>query len=357
MRAFSSKIQKGGLVQLRGTFLPCTRPDMPTILAFPDLLEDPKYLSPLFNAKLREFRNVWLLSYRNSYLSDRADTMTAEEIASDVINFMDQKKITMASALGHGFGGKIASIAGILKYHRITSVVGLDYAPQNYTKHECWLELKAAVEFAAKLDIKDKTRAQLDPLIRAAIKNPRLRKNMLENLMGDDKSGYMWKSGMKELAQNMNLRDNRDNLGLFPLIGIFPGRALFFFAERGNWVHQGSNTIPIYNLFPQLNMTYGHFLDHIDTDNHWMHESDCAPTLARRIAEFYRWYDGVHPTLMDRSEIGKVALPVRSRLDLTKEEASHLVEEGNHSMPKMIPMHRHHNWAYNPDAPKYQVPQ
>ena len=45
------------------------------------------------------------------------------------MRFMDSHKITTASIVGHGFGARIATITGILKYHRITSVVGLDYAP------------------------------------------------------------------------------------------------------------------------------------------------------------------------------------------------------------------------------------
>eukprot|EP00360_Condylostoma_magnum_P000056 CAMPEP_0168316182 /NCGR_PEP_ID=MMETSP0210-20121227/14771_1 /TAXON_ID=40633 /ORGANISM="Condylostoma magnum, Strain COL2" /LENGTH=48 /DNA_ID= /DNA_START= /DNA_END= /DNA_ORIENTATION= len=48
----------------------------------------------------------------------------------------------MASVIGHGFGAKVAVMAGIMKYHRITSVVGIDYSPLDYTNHAVWKELK-----------------------------------------------------------------------------------------------------------------------------------------------------------------------------------------------------------------------
>ena len=102
MRHFSSKLVKSTDVAIHGTFVRGSRPDMPTILAFPDLLERPESLRPLFNKKLYEFRNVWFLSYRNSWLSDRNKSMTAEELADDVIRFMDKHHIASASLVGSG---------------------------------------------------------------------------------------------------------------------------------------------------------------------------------------------------------------------------------------------------------------
>ena len=137
---------------------------------------------------------------------------------------MDSKKITTASLFGHGFGAKIASITGILKYHRITSVIGIDYSPQDMTKHDAWIELKSAVESAAAIDLH-----QSEAAIRAAIKecsdNARLNKAIANNLEGSEADGFHWNSGMQELAHNMNLKDMDENLGRWPMIGLFPGRA------------------------------------------------------------------------------------------------------------------------------------
>jgi pimeloyl-ACP methyl ester carboxylesterase len=69
------------------------------------------------------------------------------------MRFMDKHRITSASLFGHGFGARVATITGVLKYHRVSSVVGIDYAPMDYTKHDCWVELKMAIENAARIDL------------------------------------------------------------------------------------------------------------------------------------------------------------------------------------------------------------
>ena len=106
-------------------------------------------------------------------------------------------------------------------------------------------------------------------------------------------------------------------------------------------------------MFPILLNTYGDFIDHIDTDNHWLHETEHVRNISRRIFNFYRWYDGVHPLLADRSEIGKVSLPIRHRSYVDKE---HLDEVGDPLRPKAIPLHTHHNWSYVEESERVQIP-
>ena len=353
LRYFSSKLRVGSdKVQLRGTFIKSTSEDVPTILAFPDLLDSPEGLRPLFNKKLLEYRNVWLLSYRNSWNSDRNDSMEPEELADDVIRFMDRNKITTASVLGSGFGAKIAVTAGILKYHRLTSVVSLDYSPMDLIDHVAYKELKHAVEFASSIPLK--SRQEIDVLIRKNIKDHKLQRKIMSNLAEEEDKTLVWRSGFKELKLAMNDKDPRKNIGMFPLIGLYPGRAMFLYAERSPWMHMSSNTIPVYNLFPVLYNTYGEFIDHYDTDNHNLHECEHVVSIARRLAEFYKWFDGVHLLLKDRSEIGKVAVPIRGRYELPANEKHRVEEVGDPTVAKMIPVHRHHNWAYTGN--KTQIP-
>jgi pimeloyl-ACP methyl ester carboxylesterase len=354
LRYFSSKFlnQATDKVQLRGRLLKSTSPDMPTIIAFPDLLENPEALRPLFNKKLLDFRNVWLLSYRNSWNSDFNPSMEPEEIANDVIRFMDKNKITTASLIGSGFGGRIAAQTGILKYHRITSVVALDYSPMDLIENQAYKNLKQAIEATSKIHLSD--RNSVESQVRKLVNDSKLHKVIMNNLAQDESKSLYWRSAFPELAAAMNDKDSRRNIGKFPLIGIFPGRALFLYAERSQWVHQSSNTIPIYNLFPVLYGEYGKFINHYDTDAHNLYESVHVTSIARKLADFYRWYDGVHLLLRDRSEIGKVSLPIRGRTDLAPNEKNQLDEIGDPTIPKAIPIHRHHNWGYIDE--KIQIP-
>lgn len=105
MRRFSTNVVKThtNSVQLRCTHIRCKNPEMPPVIAFPDLLDVSESLRPLFNRTFTEYRNLWLLSNRNSWNSDRNGSMSAKEIASDVIRLMDHHKIITASLLGHEF--------------------------------------------------------------------------------------------------------------------------------------------------------------------------------------------------------------------------------------------------------------
>jgi len=46
-----------------------------------------------------------------------------EELSNDIIRFMDQNKITLASIGGHGFGAKVAAATAINNLERFTGVI------------------------------------------------------------------------------------------------------------------------------------------------------------------------------------------------------------------------------------------
>jgi pimeloyl-ACP methyl ester carboxylesterase len=45
------------------------------------------------------------------------------EITNDIVRFMDQQKITMATIGGHGFGAKVAAATAINNLNRFTGVI------------------------------------------------------------------------------------------------------------------------------------------------------------------------------------------------------------------------------------------
>lgn len=101
-------------VQLRGKMLPCKQNDMPYLIWLPDLLEPAENFQKFFTRGANgvdQVRNVWLLDYRNQGLSDHHQSYDLNDMAEDIVRFMDQNKITMATIGGHGFGAKVAIAA------------------------------------------------------------------------------------------------------------------------------------------------------------------------------------------------------------------------------------------------------
>lgn len=69
-------------------------------------------------------------------------------MSNDIVRFMDDNKITMATIGGHGFGAKVATATAISNMNRFTGVMSLDGGPLNHKYYEAYQELEQYVEIA-----------------------------------------------------------------------------------------------------------------------------------------------------------------------------------------------------------------
>jgi pimeloyl-ACP methyl ester carboxylesterase len=125
--------------------LPCKQEDMPYLIWLPDLLEHSENFDPFFTRQangVNKVRNVWLLDYRNQGVSDHHPSYDLNEMGDDIVRFMDQNKITMATIGGHGFGAKLALATATNNLERFTGVMCLDGGPLDHTYYEAYQELK-----------------------------------------------------------------------------------------------------------------------------------------------------------------------------------------------------------------------
>lgn len=72
-------------------------------------------------------------------------------MSDDIIRFMDENKITMATIGGHGFGAKVATQAAINNMDRFTGVINLEGGPLEHRYHEAYQEMVSYIQFAASL--------------------------------------------------------------------------------------------------------------------------------------------------------------------------------------------------------------
>jgi len=143
-------------VELRGTFLKGKKTDLPTMLWFSDLVEPVANHKAFFeqeNSKILDVRNVWLLDIRNMGQSDHHESFAMEDISADVVRFMDQQKLTMATLGGHGFGAKVALATAINNMNRVTGVVNFEGGPLDHRYYEPYQELVSYVDVARKMPV------------------------------------------------------------------------------------------------------------------------------------------------------------------------------------------------------------
>lgn len=108
---------------------------------FSDLLEPCSNFEKFFRSegnKILGVRNVWLLDYRNMGESDHHESFDLDDVSADVIRFMDEKKITMATLGGHGFGAKVATATATSNLERCTGVINLEGGPLDFRYHEAY---------------------------------------------------------------------------------------------------------------------------------------------------------------------------------------------------------------------------
>eukprot|EP00343_Euplotes_focardii_P003342 CAMPEP_0205811984 /NCGR_PEP_ID=MMETSP0205-20121125/16298_1 /ASSEMBLY_ACC=CAM_ASM_000278 /TAXON_ID=36767 /ORGANISM="Euplotes focardii, Strain TN1" /LENGTH=144 /DNA_ID=CAMNT_0053091929 /DNA_START=1 /DNA_END=435 /DNA_ORIENTATION=+ len=113
-------------VELRGKTLHGTAKDLPTLIWLPDLIEQAENFEEFFtrsNNKILNVRNVHLLNYRNFGNSDHHDSFDMADLADDIIRYMDNNHISLATIGGHGFGAKVATATATDNLDRFTGVM------------------------------------------------------------------------------------------------------------------------------------------------------------------------------------------------------------------------------------------
>ncbi len=255
-----------------------------------------------------DVRNVWLLDYRNQGNSDHHASYDMEEMADDIIRFMDERQITMATIGGHGFGAKVAAATASANMDRFTGVIQYEGGPLNHKYYEAYQELESYVDFASKMKLSTMDSSQAMRALDQNITCQKWASIFKQNL---DVSGTpFWKNNMDSLAANMR-KFNPDVADWSESYGLWPGQTLAIFAANSRWVHLATNTLPFYNVFPRLQ---GQFPAQITTHaeglegpmTHWMHEDPEGESwrLSQRMWRWLRWHDGANVLLADKSEAG-----------------------------------------------------
>jgi len=122
----------------------------------PELMEPAENFEKFFKRadnKILSVRNIWLLDIRNMGRSDHHESFDMTDISNDVIRFMDDKKLTMATLGGHGFGAKVALATANANLNRCTGVINLEGGPLDHTFYESYQELKGYVEVCKNMKI------------------------------------------------------------------------------------------------------------------------------------------------------------------------------------------------------------
>jgi pimeloyl-ACP methyl ester carboxylesterase len=262
-------------------------------------------------------------------------------MSNDIVRFMDEHKLTLATIGGHGFGAKVAAATAINHTNRFTGVINLDGGPIDHRYYEAYQELAHYVEEVRNLHIEKLSSAEAIKKVHERVAHPKWRSIILQNIQ-TDKGSLQWKCNLGGLYKNTK-KYVPDVAYWGPSYGLWPGQTLALFAAASKWVHLNTNTLQFYNVYPRLQGQFPqqistHGSDDFDSPlNHWMHEepSDQVWYLSQKMHRWLRWKDGCNLLLADKSEAGWYFVPDRGFDTIT-----------NTTHGEYTPEHVHHNYLY-----------
>lgn len=221
-------------------------------------------------------RDVYALDLRNHGRSPHHPRMTFEDMADDVLAFMDRQQLAGCHLLGHSMGGKVAMQLALEQAERVERLIVADIAPKAYPpRHD---DVFAAIELIDKTRITH--RNQADKLIEHVLPGQATRLFLLTNLArishppstttkGGEKSRparddgeYRWRIDVEAIRNN------------YPAISGAPPAAsggrrftkptLFVRGGKSYYI-KGEDTGVIAALFPNA------VIEEIPSAGHWVH--------------------------------------------------------------------------------------
>jgi pimeloyl-ACP methyl ester carboxylesterase len=106
-------------------------------------------------------------------------------MSNDIVRFMDENKITLATIGGHGFGAKVATATAINHNNRFTGVMCLDGGPLDHRYYEAYHELAKYIEDVRNIGIEKLNVNEAIKKVTEKVPHPKWRSIILQNIQTD----------------------------------------------------------------------------------------------------------------------------------------------------------------------------
>ena len=213
-----------------------------------------------FAKQLSENYPTIVIDLRNHGRSPHAASHSYLDMVNDIVDFLDQHKLSKIIACGHSMGGKVAMTLALLHPERVARLAVLDIAPVKYQHHPApFLPALLAIDLHT-----ISSRKQADALLAEFISDTATRLFLLQSLSGTAKQ-FQWRLNLAVLHEFMEqIRD-------FPMAEIANQVALpssiptiFIYSEKSGYLLAEHTAI-----IEQLFICYKRVS--IRNAGHWLH--------------------------------------------------------------------------------------
>jgi esterase len=192
--------------------------------------------------QLAESHRVLTPDLRNHGRSPWAETMSFDEMAGDVAQSIEARRLAPVMLVGHSLGGKVAMRLALTRAELVARLVVVDVAPVLY-RHS----LAEYIEAMRAIDLANVTRRpEVEAELARTIHDPLMRAFLLQNLVRTPK-GYAWRANLDVIASSLpELMDFPPSAGQ-----SYPGPTLFIAGSRSTYVRPEYRPV-IQQLFPKV---------------------------------------------------------------------------------------------------------
>lgn len=204
---------------------------------------------------LEEHFTLYRLDLRNHGRSPHSDSMSFDEMAADLVEFMDGQGLSKAHVFGHSLGGKVAMAAACKVPQRINGLIVADIAPTAYPPHH-----NAILEGLRSIDVDNiSSRREADEQLAVYVEELGVRQFLLRSLERDGDGHFRWRLNVPVILKDYDNMSQAVGEGC-----VFSGPTLFIRGGRSNYITDRHHS-ELYQKFPKAEIVT------VDEAGHWVH--------------------------------------------------------------------------------------
>lgn len=205
--------------------------------------------------RFSEFYEVHLIDQRNHGHSFHDDIHDYPSMASDLIQYIESKKLSSVNLLGHSMGGKTAMLAACLRSDLVEKLIVVDIAPKFYAPHHQSI-IKGL--YAVK-EANISSRREADQILSKHFDNQGIRMFLLKNLYWKTKEELDFRFNLDGIVSQINQIGSALDDDM-----IFEKPTLFIDGEKSDYILE-SDLDKIESHFPDYE------IEPIPNAGHWVH--------------------------------------------------------------------------------------
>ena len=180
-----------------------------------------------FGKEMGEFLPVHLIDLRNHGKSFHSPEMSHDDLAHDILHYMEFHKLNKINLLGHSLGGKAVMQFAIKYPIKVDKLIVVDISPKAYPPHH-----QGIIKALETIDFEKQTsRQEVEKVLHQYIPEKSVVQFLAKNLYWTDDKKLNWRFNLKTLSDKYT-----EFVSNAIKYGVYSGETLFIAGEKSNYI-------------------------------------------------------------------------------------------------------------------------